>query len=181
MLYIYIYFSFSHTLFDFSQRNDTIMTFVLFLNPLEKAEIKIKNEYGTILSKWSDDIYLDIYAENFNHDLETFGPFDSSSDLVAIHFQTKNYSLRFINEGQTKKKIALIISKRINESYQNYFIDDEFIFPFFENYQDIHDFNYFFDPFVYDVNEENGKDLKYLFIPLILVYYGIFLVFRFLS
>lgn len=168
MIYFYIYLSLSRPIFYSSLENNTAEYLILFLTPLENVEIKVKKRTGTIFSKWPDYLYLDVEAINSDEEIEKYGPFNSENNLQALHFQTKNYTLKLVNEGQDNIKIAMVFSTGNSIFIRNIFSND-FEFPFIGNKLLITDFNQFDYPFIYDAKEDDGLSIMLIFFLSLLV------------
>ncbi len=181
MIYFFIYLSFSRPIFYFNLENETTKYLILFLTPLDNIEINVKKRTGTIFSKWPDYLYMDVEAINSEDEIEKYGPFTSENNLQALHFQTKNYTLKLVNEGQDNIKIAMVFSTGNSFFIRNIFSDD-FVFPFIGNKSVIYDFNQFDYPFIYDSKEDNGRRIIFIFaLALLVANAAIIVIFTFID
>lgn len=128
----------------------------IYFNHLDIVEVKLEKNMGVFLSYWNEtkDLYLKVEAITTKGEILEYGPFDSSSHLMGIVFQTMNYTLHFEYEGIENAQIGMIISK---EKFPNYdeFEDKMYEYPSIKYYNDddFKDF-YFKTPFIY--NYDNG-------------------------
>lgn len=131
----------------------------LFLEPFDAIEIKANQSTWTLISEWTyaKNLYLDITAENSQNDKIEFGPFSSSSKLIALHFRSYNYTLKLTSDSADEQIIGLIIMP--NFQYDFDFKTDvpshRMNFPFLNRYTDTIDIPQG-ETFIYDADNKEG-------------------------
>ncbi|KAK8881417.1 hypothetical protein M9Y10_004153 [Tritrichomonas musculus] len=168
MLLFLIYLSKSARIFDYTDI-EVPPSLTLYMNPFDNVQIKLNYKTPTYLSDLSKlyELYFDIDAEDPQGNTDTYGTFSHNSYIIGIIFDSKNYTISFINEGSEIIKFALVFS---NTSY----FPPQFKFPIKKyNFDDLVNEN---DPFLYDV----GNQYSYaIFIILAILCFIYIVLFRF--
>lgn len=137
MLNFFFYYAFCKQVYDFKGRSTP---FVLFLEPLDVIEIKQeRNDFVYLNWEQYPDLYLEVDGISSNEDIKTFGPFKNNDNLAAIQFQTKNFTLRFINEGLNQCKIGISYLSPYDVGQMHFLADSLFTSPFYYLYNDQND------------------------------------------
>lgn len=112
MLLLFIRFTICLQIYNFTDKsNDIFAPYIvtLYFDPLDKIEINLKNGTGAFFSTWEDDLFLEVETFDEKGDSTNYGDFGSESGLAGVYFQTKNYTLKFNNEAEEEKKIAILL------------------------------------------------------------------------
>lgn len=168
MLIILIFLSKSARIFDYTDI-EIPPSLTIYMNPFDNVQVKLNYKTPTFFSDLSKlyDLYFDIDAENPQGNIDTYGTFDHNSYIVGIFFESKNYTISFINEGLEIIKFALVFS---NNSY----FPPQFKFPI--NKFNFDDWINKDDPFLYDVGNQHSYAI---FIILAILCFIYILMFRF--
>lgn len=99
-------------------------TFSLIIDPLDIVEIVLKAPLKTNIEDWlDDDLYLEVDEFDQSGNVKTNGPFTCKDDLYGIVYESRNYTLRFVNEGPNESQIQLDFYRiSIGSRYTSHFI-----------------------------------------------------------
>ncbi|KAK8870823.1 hypothetical protein M9Y10_008721 [Tritrichomonas musculus] len=130
MLFFLICSAISLQVYDFTAGTIPYILTIYF-NPLDSAEVRVRPRLGVFLSTWddADDLNLEVETVNKKGTLVKHGPFGPGSGLAGIYFKTKNYTLKFTNEGPERVKFALLFTSSSLPSQFNNDVKYDYSFP----------------------------------------------------
>lgn len=156
MLFIFVCLSICHQVYDFTTNYPDILT--LYFNPLETVEIIVRKRLGVFLSTWNDygELHLEVEAGDKGGTIDKYGPFGSESGLAGVYFKTKNFTLKFKNEGADRARIGLMFDydrfpSRVPSNYRY-----DYTFPIFA--QGEVKLTSLTNPFIYYLEEKNNDE-----------------------
>lgn len=147
----------------------------IYFNHLDMVEVKIGKNIGAFFSYWNKtkDLYLNVDAINSDGDVLEYGPFDSSSFLVGVVFQTLDYVLKFTYEGEENAKIGIIFSKEkfpdvdnFKKEHYEYSILNEYWY-----YEKSKFANYLQSPFLYNLEHSDVNIVLYFTIVILTLFF----------
>lgn len=168
MIFLLIQASLSvHLINVFRDDSRPLIEYNLYFEPLDKIYLKIPKNIATFFPKFDDigDLQLEVEAINSKGDNVTYGPFDSDSGLLIILFKTKDYLLKFSNEGLENISYKFILGREM--------IEDDIHYGEFKDYKSFDDI---IRPiiFKFDKSKKSGKlsrGFMIAFLVIILVVY----------
>lgn len=143
---------------------------ILYMNPFDNVQIKLRYKTPTFLSDLSRvyNLYYDIEAEDSQGKIDSYGTFDHGSYIIGIIFESKNYTISFVNEGTESIKFAMVFSM---DSY----FPPQFKFPI--NKYNLEDSMSKYDPFLYDVGHQFSYAIFIVIGVLCIIYLYMFKLF----
>lgn len=155
MIFIFFYITTSKTQYEYVDTPDLYVadTITLFLDRLDVIEYKVKRYIGTFLSYWkdADDLYLFVDSDT------TYGPFNADSGLAGIYFESRDYTVRLVNDGPNNITFQLSFSR----TYPYFSYDDEDNFPITKLVEQGSLIENLTSPFIYYIDRSG---LKYVII-----------------
>lgn len=133
---------------DLTTKSD-LQTLLLSIHPLDTIILKIPKGFGTFFSNWKSNkgLKLDVEAENLDGNIVKYKSFDSYIDLQAVVFLTKNYYLKFFNDGDKIIQLPMMFSLDLYLPNNDFF--KHYSFSLHEQvYDDSNNFSALLSPFI---------------------------------
>lgn len=130
----------------------------IFLEPFDEVEIKVNQSTWVLISEWTyaKKLLLNVYAQNSNKNILEFGPFNSNSKLMCLHFDSINYSMKFSSESESEQIIGFIFLPDYKLDLIFNIPEHGFLnFPFLNRYPDVVDAPNG-ETFIYDADISEG-------------------------
>lgn len=122
---------------------------LLYLYPYDTVELNINNKTFSIFSDWRNekDLFLEVESFNDKGTIKKYGKFNKNAHLLAVYFKNTQYKLKFTNDGENEKCLAVIFEDENftqTTNFSKYEIPSRFQFPIV-NQKKIHRENLIFE------------------------------------
>ena len=139
---------------------------ILSIYPLDIIKVKIPKGLGTFFSNWKTNkgLKLDVEAENSDGNIIKYSTFDSYIELYGIIFQTRDYYLKFFNDGDQVFQVPMMFS-------YNLFLQKDDFYDYY-SYKQVKKSNYFdtlMSPFILSDSEIFTANIAYLVAGVIII------------